>query len=147
MKSEPGTPGGRLIRAIALRDNDSFKLWRADVNLSEEAQAPLYDLIFEVFLTLVLLRFQNLANEGQVKEFIYRERLLLLPVAGFSRAKAELLVRSALGERGRISDISTGERVQLRLQLITYLVEDLSLVDEQIVHLIIDGERAVAENT
>jgi hypothetical protein len=144
MQRELSTTAGRLIRAIMLRDNDSFKLWRADMNLDEQAQAPLFDLIFEVFQTLVLIRFQALTEGDQIAEFVYRERLLLWPRRGFDQDKAVRLVRSALGERGRVIDVSTKEVVILRLQLITYLAEEMSLTEEQIVHLISDGERAVA---
>jgi hypothetical protein len=144
MHRELSTTAGRLIRAVMLRDNDSFKFWRAAINLDEQAQAPLFDLIFEVFRTLVLIRFQALTAGDQIAEFVYRERLLLWPESGFDKDKTIRLVRSALGERGRLTDVSTKDVVTLRLQLITYLAEDMLLTEEQIVHLISDGERAVA---
>ncbi|WP_147437342.1 hypothetical protein [Micromonospora musae] len=129
---------------MARRDNGAFEHYRTHVNQDPGEREQLYPLLFEVFRFAVHLRFADDAAIEHIREFLNRPRLLLWPDRGFSKAKAEALVRSALGECGLVAGIATGDVVVIRMQVFTYLVEDMQLGDPELDALIAQAEQWVA---
>ncbi|MEU6204145.1 hypothetical protein ABZ814_11215 [Micromonospora musae] len=138
------TAVGLMLRAVARRDNGAFEHYRTHVNHDPGEKELLYPLLFEAFRFAVHLRFADDAGIEQIQEFLNRPRLLLWPDKGFSKAEAEALMRSALGETGLVAGIATGDVVLLRLQVFTYLVEDMQLSDPELDALIAQSEQWVA---
>ncbi|MGK5740195.1 hypothetical protein [Micromonospora sp. URMC 103] len=143
---EPVTAVGMLLRALARRDNPEFEYWRRQMNHDEREKERLFPLLYEVFRGAVELRFAIEGNPAQIKPFLEQPRLLLWPDHGFAVDKAEALMRSALGEPASVAGFETGDVVVIRMQILTYLVEDLELNDRDLNTLIIQSERWVAEN-
>jgi hypothetical protein len=141
------TPVGQMIRAVARRDNDAFVYWRGEVLKDDSAQASIYPVLWEVFRLAVILRFESLKHVNQVGPFVRRSRLLMWPRQGFSEDKAIQLIRVALRDDGLAKKrISTRDVIATRLQLVTYLVEDMNMTDEQLDWLVAEGEQRFANN-
>jgi hypothetical protein len=140
------TAVGMMLRAVARRDNREFEYWRRQVDHDEEEKERLFPLLYEVFRGAVELRFAIEGNSEQIRPFLERPRLLLWPDQGFAVDKAEALMRSALGEPAWVAGFETGDVVVIRMQTLTYLVEDLELNDRDLNTLISQSERWVAEN-
>jgi hypothetical protein len=135
-----------MLRAVARRDKTAFEHYREHMNQDEQEKTRLYPLLYEVFRSAVELKFADDGSAERVRAFLGRPRLALWPDKGFSTAKAEALIRSALGERGLVSGIATGEVVTIRMQALTYLVEDMQLSDQDLDVLISRSEESVAAN-
>jgi len=103
------------------------------------------DLLYEVFRSAVVIRFANLEQGKQIDAFVERNRLLLWPEQGFPQDKARRLIRSALGERGLVGDISTEEATIIRMQSIAYLVDDMSMTADQVDWLISEAEHWISD--
>ncbi|SCF38212.1 hypothetical protein [Micromonospora mirobrigensis] len=146
MSQEPMTAVGKALRAVARRDNADFEYWRKQMHRDEQEKMQLYPLLYEVFRGAAELRFAIEGNAGQIRPFVERARPLLWPAQGFPVGKAEALIRSALGESGLVSGFSTEEVVTIRMQTLTYLVEDLDLSDHDLDTLIAQAEQWVATN-
>jgi hypothetical protein len=142
----PMSAASEIIRAVARRDNQSFMSWREKLNRDSASQEIMPDLLYEVFRSAVVLRFANLEQGKQIDAFVERDRLPLWPELGFPKDKARRLLRSALGERGLVGDISTEEVTVIRLQSIAYLAEDMSMTSDQVDWLVSEAERWIAEN-
>jgi hypothetical protein len=135
-----------MLRAVARRNNPEFEHYREHMNQDESEKKRLYPLLYEVFRSVVDLRFEGEQTVEQVRAFLGRPRQLLWPDKGFSTANAEALIRSVLGERGLVSGIATGDVVTTRMQTITYLVEDMQLSEQDLNALISESEELVAVN-
>jgi hypothetical protein len=146
MNSESPSVAVEMIRAVARRDSHSFKSWREEYNRDGTAQQIMPDLLYEVFRSAVELRFGSLEQGKQIDAFVHRDRSLLWPELGFPTDRAKRLIRSALGERGQVGDISTEDATVIRLQSIAYLIEDMSMTNDQVDWLISEAERWLAEN-
>ncbi|KKK07465.1 hypothetical protein LQ51_02700 [Micromonospora sp. HK10] len=140
------TAVGMMLRAVARRNEPDFEYWRRQMHLDEDEQNRLYPLVYEVFRGAVELRFAIEGTSDQIRPFLEQPRLLLWPDQGFDTDKAEALMRSALGEPASVAGIATAEVVVIRMQTVTYLVEDLNLNDGDLNKLIGQSERWVAEN-
>jgi hypothetical protein len=135
-----------MLRAVARRDNPAFEYWRARVKLAEDERERLYPLLYEVFRAAVELRFAGDEAPERIRAFLRQPRLLLWPDQGFAVDRAEALIRSALGEPGLVSGFTTEDVVVIRMQTLTYLVEDMALDEPQLDALIGRSERWVAAN-
>lgn len=142
---EPASVVSEMIRAVARRDDQSFKNWRKKFNQDRASQEVMPDLLYEVFRSAVVIRFANLEQGKQIDAFVERNRLLLWPEQGFPQDKARRLIRSALGERGLVGDISTEEATIIRMQSIAYLVDDMSMTADQVDWLISEAEHWISD--
>lgn len=132
-----------MLRAVARRNNPEFEHYREHMNQDEEEKERLFPLLYEVFRSAVELRFPEEGALEQIRAFLNQPRLLFWPDKGYSTTKAEALIRSALGERGLVSGITTGDAVVLRMQTFAYLVEDMRLSDQDLDLLISRSEQSV----
>src|SRR5262245_2100595 len=146
MSAKPSTAVGLMLRAVARRNNPEFFHYREHVNQDEEEKKRLSPLLKEVFRSAVVLKFADAETAVQVRAFLEQPRLLLWPDKGFSIDKAEALIRSALGETGLVSGITTGEAVTIRVQTLTYLVEDMEMDVKDVDMLIAQAEEWVEAN-
>jgi hypothetical protein len=142
----PSTVVANMLRAIALRDNPGFFDWRRAMNRDDSAKQLVYPLLFEVFSLLTVRRFLDGDDVSDIRRFLTQPRVLLWPESGFSVPDAEALIRSALGVSGLVGHLTTRDVVVLRVQLVTYLVEDLELSLADLDALIDEAERIVLES-
>jgi hypothetical protein len=141
--SKPTTAGGLCLRAAARRNNPEFFHYRDHINEDEAEKKRLPSLIKEVFRSAVVLKFGDASAVEQIRAFLGQPRLLLWPDTGFPISKAESLIRSALGETGLVSGITTGEAVTIRVQTFAYLVEDMKMDEKNLDLLIAQAEQSV----
>ncbi|WP_319461060.1 hypothetical protein [Micromonospora sp. RTP1Z1] len=135
-----------MLGAVARRDNPGFFTWRNEMNRNDLAQQLLYPFLYEVFRLLVVRRFHDSDEVAEIRGFLAQPRLLLWPESGLCAPDAEALIRSALGASGLVGHLATGDIVVLRLQLMTYLVEDLKLSPTDLDALIAEAERFVLDS-
>jgi hypothetical protein len=140
----PQTINGKMLRALAKRDDQGFKHWRAEVNRSEEDKRNLYAMYYEAFREAAERRFRTDAELQGLIQFLAQPRVPLSRELDLPLSEAEALIRSALGETGLVDGIPGRTVVEVRMQLFVYLVEDLDLSDTELDELLATAEDWVA---
>jgi hypothetical protein len=141
----PRTPSGRLLAALARRDQDDFVYWRTALNADKAAAADMRPTLFEAFREVVERRFGTSNDLREILQFLQAPRVPLWPEAELPTLKAEALIRSALGERGLIAGIAGTEIASIRMQLFVYLCEDLRLTPYEVNQVVALAEQYVSE--
>ena len=136
----PATPAGRMLRALAGRDQEDFFRWRAEVNKDAGQKHMLDSLLFEVFRELVVRRFADEPDLRAVVRFLREPRVPVFPDRRYPFLEAEALIRSALGERGLVDGISALRAAETRYHILVYLAEDLMLDHDELDDVVADAE-------
>ena len=143
MNERPSTLCGKMLAALARRDERDFAYWREQVDASDADRSDLWPTLYEVFQQAVRRRLTSNGQHG-IREFLSRSRVPLWSGATLPAHEADLLIRSALGERGLVSGIDNKVITLVRMQLYVYAIDDLGLNSDAVDSLIATAERYVA---
>jgi hypothetical protein len=147
MVSGPRTVNGKMLGALARRDDAGFTHWRAEMNQNEMEQGRLYAMCYGAFREAVELRFPVDYDPRDVTRFLSQPYVPLWEGARLPFLEADALIRSALGETGLVGGIPSDLVGEIRMQLFVYLVEDLSLTAEAVNALLERAEAWVASES
>jgi hypothetical protein len=134
----PHTAAAQMLRALARRDRIRFVHWRTV--LKQTDNRDLGPTLTSVIRSVVRRRFKP-TDVPEVIRFLGRDRVPVWSDLPLDVLKAEAYIRSILGEPGLTDDLTGRELTDIAMQLLPFIVEDLSMSDQELDAILIEAER------
>ena len=136
----PQSPSGLMLRALARRDRVPFVYWRAE--LKRTGNQDLGPILTSAIRSVVRRRFTP-TQVSEVLRFLGRERVPVWTDQPLDVLTAEAYIREILGEPGLTDDLTGRELTDMAMQLLPFIVEDMSMSDRELDAILVEAERHV----